>query len=93
MNKLKHLYEQIVSEEYIDSFDEGGHTQLDIEEIAIKSAEITAVIATNFIMWCTNNCNYYFKENGWKIGHIDYAEKIFSTQELFNEFITNHYGK
>lgn len=88
MNNLEHLHEQIVSKEYSNSFDEGGHTQLDTEKIAVKSAEITTDIAIKFLYFVQDN--YYYNSGCWFNCETD---QYTNPSDLFNEFITNHYGK
>jgi ABC-type tungstate transport system permease subunit len=87
MNKLEVKYVQIVSEEYNDSFDEGGHTLLDTQKIAKQSTEITTDVAIKFAEWLeSNDCKDVIHD--FKIVGEDYSKK-----SLFNEFINNHYGK
>ena len=92
MNKLEVKYAQIVSEEYNNSFDEGGHTLLDTQKIAKQSTEITTDVAIKFALFLKNNCFVDIDTNDktfWNHNGISYYEP----QELFEIFINNHYGK
>ncbi len=89
MNKLEVKYDQIVSEEYNDSFDEGGHTLLNTQKIAKQLAEITTDVAIKFAEWLGDKTFYkntWFDENNHSLDET-------TTQDLFEEFINNHYGK
>jgi hypothetical protein len=63
----------------------------DNDLMAKKSAEITTDVAIRFTEWCDNNCNFKYKEFKWVIGDLRFQGKLFTIQELFEEFINNHY--
>lgn len=73
MNKIEQIHYSSISKEYLNSFDEGGHTEMDCEKAASKSSEITKQIAIEF-------CAYCF-ENQEELKHLD------SYQKRFNEFL------
>lgn len=95
MNNLeqKHLNE-LYEHEY-EEIPNSALYKFNYEEAAIKSAEITSDIAIKFAKWKEEgiasfeirktNINEYYVDN------ID--RKSYSLQELFDYFITNHYGK
>ena len=75
MESLEKLHLEVIKEKYLDSFDEGGHTEMDCEKTASKSAQITKDIAIEFGRWVIANpelgntsamsretAEYYFKE-------------------------------
>ncbi len=77
MNKIEQMHYSSISKEYLNSFDEGGHTEMDCEKAASKSAEITEQIAVEFSEW---QQSLLFSENSeWLIDK--------TTKELFQEFL------
>lgn len=86
MNNLEQLHLDIIKEEYLDSFDEGGHTEMDCEKAASKSAEITEQIAIEFAEWLTRGDSPYTAMYGGNERWLtDDAE--FTNKELFYEFL------
>jgi hypothetical protein len=63
------------------------------EDHALKSAEITANVAVEFgkfLLWYTPVGDDYGNLILWKNVH---TEEVKLTEQLFEEFINNHYGK
>jgi hypothetical protein len=60
------------------------------EQLAVKSAEITTDISVKFADW-VDNMGYRQVSNSFYKSLLDLNGK--TTQELFKEFINNHYGK
>jgi len=77
MNKIEQMHLDCISEVYLDSFDEGGHTEMDCEKAASKSAEITEKIAIEFWAWMRENDT---PDNAEQYGN--YTDK-----DMFQEFL------
>lgn len=77
MNKIEQMHLDCISEVYLDSFDEGGHTEMDCEKAASKSAEITEKIAIEFAEWLIKELILS--------SHGKYLS--YTPQELFQEFL------
>jgi len=56
-------------------------------------AEITTDVAIKFAEWSQNRYFYSNVEKKWSTEFKIYEGELFTTQELFEEFINNHYGK
>lgn len=54
MNKIEQMHYSSIFKEYLNSFDEGGHTEMDCEKAASKSSGITGQIAVEFVRWYEN---------------------------------------
>lgn len=74
--KIEQLHLDVIKKEYFDSFDEGGHTQMDYAKAASKSAEITEQVAIKFGYFLANS---NWKDNGYKYGK--------STEQLYRKFL------
>lgn len=77
MNKIEQMHYNSISKEYLNSFDEGGHTEMDCEKVASKSAEITKNIAIEFADWLIKEL--ILSSHGKYLSH--------TPQELFQEFL------
>ena len=79
MNKLEQMHLDCISKEYLDSFDEGGHNEMDCEKAASKSAEITEQIAIEFALWLNKTD---------EIVYIDFTKSDSEVaKDLFQEFL------
>lgn len=71
--------------------------KVNYEQLAVKLAEITADVAIKFSVWCNKPSledlrqpNTVYIPSG---NFYWYKHKKYKAEELFQEFITNHYGK
>jgi hypothetical protein len=62
-----------------------------VELRAKNATEITADVAIQFAKFCNDCCTFYFKEFKWQIGTLEYKGRLFTSEELFEEFINKHY--
>jgi hypothetical protein len=108
MNKLEEIHLNLIERntwnqtEYkeLHTFEnKKSFAEISGEIIAQKSAEITTDVAIKFAEFITNkNWKEYIDidtGDGTKIYWYQYknSTKYYTTQELFEEFINNHYGK
>lgn len=68
MNQIEKLHLDVIRYEYNDSFDEGGHTEMNCEKAAIKSAEITEQIAIEFLRYYHQTAELSFHSTGHNQG-------------------------
>lgn len=89
MNKLE---QQHLNELYNHEYEEIPNSALykfKYEEAAVKSAEITADVAIKFGKWL----HIHSKEANNTVAPCRYYKnRLLNIDELFNEFINNHYG-
>jgi len=78
MNKIEQMHLDKIQEEYLDSFDEGGHNEMDCEKAASEAAEITEQIAIEFAEWLIKELVFLY-----------FHGKFLSAtpKELFQEFL------
>jgi hypothetical protein len=63
------------------------------EQLAIKSAEITTDIAIKFAEFSSQYYDEDLTKDQWFNYSLNAEKKILTSQEIFEEFINNHYGK
>ena len=91
----KHL-DELYEHEY-EEIPNSALYKFNYEEAAVKSAEITADVAIQFAAWYDTSefvANYFRKNRTYPTmdnSHLIEVQK--QRKELFQEFITNHYGK
>jgi hypothetical protein len=63
------------------------------ENHALKSSEITTDVAIKFAEFSSQYYDEDLTKDQWFNHSLNAEKKILTTQELFEEFINNHYGK
>ena len=90
MSKLEELHlDELYKHEY-EEIPNSALYKFNYEEAAVKSSEITTDVVIKFVEW-VDNMGYTQVGNSFFKSLSD--EKGKTTQELFEEFINNHYGK
>ena len=90
MNKLEELHLDIIETNDIKCTDLTCSMTGSTHTYAVKSAEITTDVVIKFVEW-VDNMGYTQVGNSFFKSLSD--EKGKTTQELFEEFTNNHYGK
>lgn len=95
MNKLEKTHIDAISKssarKYINVND-FGNSPIE-QKLAQKSAEITTDIAIKFAEFSSQYYDEDLTKDQWFDYSLNAKKKILSTQELFQIFINNHYGK
>ena len=84
----KHLNE-LYEHEY-EEIPNSASYKFNYEQAAVKSAEITTDVAIKFAEWIANSKLHGYSKQLYEAMIIN---KVKTTEELFEEFITNHYEK
>jgi hypothetical protein len=78
MNKIEKIHFEVVKD------------NLTVTNMIMKSAEITTDIAVKFAEWIADTKLHGYSKQLYEAMII---YKVKTTEELFQEFINNHYGK
>jgi len=96
-DKIEQLHNQIIKDIYLDSFDEGGHNEMDTEKAGKECSVITKDIAIKYANWRKEfyskveygvEKNNYFKKYLTGTNQNDPVyDDYFTEEQLFNIFI------
>lgn len=85
MEKLKKLH--------FESLKDIGVDYVSKDEVAELSAKITTDVAVEFAEWCVKNQFMFYHKGNTCLWMCIKNQKSYTTEELFEKFINNHYGK
>lgn len=100
MNKLDKLIEKSIEDSYVENYYPEFSSTLSESLISDKIKEITSDVAIKFAEWLYRNRWFNFEDDKWSycfehgtsISDESYEKNYRkTTEELFNEFINNHY--
>lgn len=87
MNKLEEIYKKAAEKSTIENYYPEYNSYLSESLFIDEAKEITTDIAIKFAEWIAKHG--YSKQ----LYEVMIIYKVKTTQELFDEFINNHYGK